>query len=239
MNIYKKIIILICISSMMLGFSVSSKNEISKKINFNKVDKEIKVEDINKEIVKYEKEVKKTIVNNKEEIRISNVNYIRNNITIPSGISKEEMKSVLLNTTGGETMLHLAEAFVEAEIKYGVNAFFMAGIVALESGFATSRRAVEDNNLTGYEVYSDDSQGKLFPSQTASILQTAKHLKENYLTEGAVYYNGLSVDAVQIKYCPDEGKGKNWEGKVNELASSFLNTYNNLYKINIQVADNK
>ena len=26
----------------------------------------------------------------------------------------------------------------------------MAGIVALESGFATSRRAIEDNNLTGY-----------------------------------------------------------------------------------------
>ncbi len=239
MNIYKKIIILICLSSMMLGFSLSSKNEISKKIKLDKVDEEIKTENINESAVKYEKDIKKLMDYNKEEVRISNVNYIRKNITIPSGINNDEMKSVLLNTVGAKTMVHLSDAFVEAENKYGVNAFFMAGVVALESGFATSRRAVEDNNLTGYEVYSDDSEGKLFKSQIESILQTAKHLKENYLTEGAVYYNGLSVDAVQIKYCPDEGKGKNWEGKVNELANSFLNTYNNLYKVDIQIADNK
>lgn len=55
----------------------------------------------------------------------------------------------------GSKIIASASAFVEAEKKYGVNAFFMAGIVALESGFATSRRAIEDNNLTGYEVYSD------------------------------------------------------------------------------------
>lgn len=239
MNIYKKIIILICLSSMMLGFSLSSKNEISKKIKLDKVDEEIKAENISESVVKYEKDIKKLMDYNKEEVRISNVNYIRKNITIPSGINNDEMKSVLLNTVGAKTMVHLADAFVEAENKYGVNAFFMAGVVALESGFATSRRAVEDNNLTGYEVYSDDSEGKLFKSQMESILQTAKHLNENYLTEGGVYYNGLSVDAVQIKYCPDEGKGKNWEGKVNELANSFLNTYNNLYKVDVQIADNK
>lgn len=239
MNIYKKIIILICLSSMMLGFGLSSKNEISEKIKLENLDAKTKVESINKKVIKYEKDMKKLMDYNNEEERISNVNYIRKNITIPSGLSNEEMKSVLLNTAGAKTMVHLADAFVEAEKKYGINAFFMAGVVALESGFATSRRAVEDNNLTGYEVYSDDSEGKLFKSQVESILQTAKHLKENYLTEGSVYYNGLSVDAVQIKYCPDEGKGKNWEGKVNELANSFLNTYNDLYKVDVQIANNK
>lgn len=239
MNIYKKIIILICLSSMMLGFGLSSKNEMSEKIKLENLDAKTKVESINKKVIKYEKDMKKLMDYNNEEERISNVNYIRKNITIPSGLSNEEMESVLLNTAGSKTMVHLADAFVEAEKKYGINAFFMAGVVALESGFATSRRAVEDNNLTGYEVYSDDSEGKLFKSQVESILQTAKHLKENYLTEGSVYYNGLSVDAVQIKYCPDEGKGKNWEGKVNELANSFLNTYNDLYKVNVQIADNK
>lgn len=216
----------------MLEFGVSSKNEISKKVKLENLDTKTKVEGINKEVKKYGKDTKKLIGYDDEE-RILNVNYIRKNIKIPSGVSNEEMKSVLLNTLGAKTMVHLSDAFVEAENKYGVNAFFMAGVVALESGFATSRRAIEDNNLTGYEVYSDDSRGKLFKSQVESILQTAKHLKENYLTEGGVYYNGLSVDAVQIKYCPDEGKDKNWEGKVNELDNSFLNTYNSLYKTNI------
>ena len=74
----------------------------------------------------------------------------------------------------------------------------MAGIVALESGFATSRRAIEDNNLTGYEVYSDSSEGRLFNSHDESVLHTARHLSKNYLKEDSMYYNGLSVDAIQI-----------------------------------------
>ena len=120
---------------------------------------------------------------------------------------------------------------VEAEKKYGVNAFFMAGIVALESGFATSRRAIEDNNLTGYEVYSDSSEGRLFNSHDESVLHTARHLSKNYLKEDSMYYNGLSVDAIQIMYCPDEEEDKRWEEKVDYLASNFLKTYDNLFRV--------
>jgi beta-N-acetylglucosaminidase len=234
MNTWKKLVILMCLSSMMLGFNISSKNELTNKIDLNKVD-EVK-EELEKEKLKNRKVQKELALKKSEEDRISKVTYIREDITIKSGLNHYEMEKVLLNTTGAETMAHLAKAFIEAEQNYGVNAFFMAGIVALESGFATSRRAIEDNNLTGYEVYSDDSEGKLFPSQVESILHTAKHLKDNYLTEGALYYNGVSVDAVQIKYCPDEGLGKNWEGKVNELANLFLKTYNDLFKNKIQIA---
>lgn len=231
MKLLKKIIVLICLSSMLMGCNLSSREKLTKEENLNKIDKEkIKINIIKREIQNYEEDKSKV-----EKSRILNVNYYRENVKVLSNINKDEMEEVLKNTKGAKSMAHLANTFVEAEKKYEVNAFFMAGIVALESGFATSRRAVEDNNLTGYEVYTDKSKGKLFLNQQESILQTAKNLSENYLKEGSKYYKGLSVDAIQINYCPDEEFDKNWEGEVNSLSNSFLETYNELFKNNIKI----
>ena len=41
----------------------------------------------------------------------------------------------------------------------------------------------------------------------------------------------LSVDAIQIMYCPDEEEDKRWEEKVDYLASNFLKTYDNLFRV--------
>lgn len=236
MNIGKKLISLVCLSSMILGFNSSSREVIAENLDLKSLDveeKEAKLEE--KKRVQEEQEKIARIEQEKSEIkRIQSVQYTRQDVTKTSGVTEEELKEVFMNTTSGDTMLHLASAFVEAEQTYGVNAFFMAGLVALESGFATSRRAVEDNNLTGYEVYNNNSEGRLFPSQIESILHTASHLKKNYLTEDAIYYNGLSVDAIQVMYCPDEGKNKQWEMKVDKISSKFLDTYDNLFKIKIQ-----
>ena len=223
MKLSKKMVSLMCLSLVMMGFGKSSTSNIIDDSNLSS-----KV--INKSV---DNVVKNASIENKKKERVEiekvEVTYTRNDMTIPSNITKEELESVFEKYKGASTMKHLASTFIDAEKEYGVNAFAMAGIVALESGFATSRRAVEDNNLTGYEVYADDSEGRLFSSQYESIMQTAKHLGENYLTKGGEYYKGVSVDAVQVSYCPDEGKGKNWDGKVDLLASGFLKTYKEIY----------
>ena len=169
------------------------------------------------------------IIIKKEKEQIESVTYDKEDMTKLSGVTEQQMEKVLNEHGAGETMAHLSKAFVDSEKEHGVNAFIMAGIVALESGFATSRRAVEDNNLTGYEVYSDDSQGKIFSSQYNSVVQTASHLSDNYLEEGAVYYLGKSIDSVQLHYCPDEEYDKKWEIHVDNLANQFLEVYKNIY----------
>lgn len=236
MRLSKRVVSLICLSSMMLGFNLSSGSNIEDNFNLSsmsvinkKVDtvvKTTKYENLKDEKIAKSQELKTKAI---EESRKENITYQREDITVISGVTEEELRTVLLTYNGADTMAHLSKALVDAENKYGVNAFAMTAIVALESGFATSRRAVEDNNLTGYEVYSDDSEGRLFNSQYDSIIHTARHLSKNYLTKDAMYYNGVSVDSVQINYCPDEGKGKNWDGKVDSLANDFLETYKNLY----------
>lgn len=233
MNLKKHLMICMCLVFMIFSFSQVSKYFIvsGENLSLNNIDNEIVTDE---EIKKLKIEYEKLQARKKEELieakRIEGVTYLRENVTVISGITEEEMKEVLLKTKGSKTMIHLANAFVDAEKKYGVNAFFMAGIVALESGFATSRRALEDNNLTGYEVYSDSSEGRLFSSHEESVLHTARHLSKNYLKEGAMYYNGLSVDAIQLMYCPDEEEDKKWEYKVDYLASNFLNTYDKLFR---------
>lgn len=244
MRLSKITVSLICLSCMMLGVDSSSKINIldnsnlssMKNINNSHSIKSINIQKVSKDKDKKSIEAEKLKIQYAEKVKSEKqrklkVTYNRDDMTLVSGITEEELKNVFRNYKGASTMSHLSKAFVDAEKEHGVNAFTMAAIVALESGFATSRRAVEDNNLTGYEVYSKDSKGKLFKTQSESILQTAKHLSKNYLTENGLYYRGVSVDDVQLSYCPDEGEGKNWNGKVDKLASDFLRTYKNLYAL--------
>ncbi len=244
MRLSKITVSLICLSCMMVGIDSSSKINILNNSNLSSmknINNSHSIKNINIPKV-YNDEDKKAIEAGKlkvqhiekiksENQRKLNVTYSRDDMTLVSGVTEEELKNVFRNYKGASTMSHLSKAFIDAEKEHGVNAFTMAAIVALESGFATSRRAIEDNNLTGYEVYSKDSKGKLFKTQSESILQTAKHLSKNYLTENGLYYNGVSVDDVQLSYCPDEGEGKNWNGKVDKLASDFLRTYKHLYSL--------
>jgi beta-N-acetylglucosaminidase len=197
-------------------------------INILQTSIDIKGEIIETEIITEVVSIEEIEIIIEEEVEKLEVVYYRDDITIKSNISKDELREVFMNYKGASTMAHLADAIVDAEEEYSVNAFAIAGIVALESGFATSRRAVEDNNLTGYEVYNDKSKGKLFDSQYESIMQTARHLAKNYLTEGGLYYKGVSVDAVQKSYCPDIKN--NWHNRVDLLASGFLNVHNELMK---------
>ena len=46
----------------------------------------------------------------------------------------------------------------------------------------------------------------------------ARNLKINYLTEGGVYYNGLSVSGVNVKYC----EGSSWSTKVDSIANGII-----------------
>lgn len=228
--IKKSIVIYILIVSFIIFIFSSNKTTfITKNTNSSneKVNENIKIKSY---VLSSTKEkLSKENVKNIEKDRVSNIVYKREDITIESGVKKEELENVFKNYKGASSMTHLSKAFVDAEELYGVNAFTMAAIVALESGFATSRRAIEDNNLTGFEVYTDESKGKLFSTQYESVIYTAKHLANNYLTKGAIYYEGVSVDDVQIHYCPDEGKNKEWEVKVDKLASGFLDVYKELY----------
>lgn len=82
----------------------------------------------------------------------------------------------------------LAADFLQAERKYGVNALYLAGIAALESGWG--RYCFEENNIFGFYC------GKTFPSKSACIDYVAAFMRENYLSQGGKYYNGATLEGI-------------------------------------------
>lgn len=167
---------------------------------------EEKVQTIKKQIKKFKEEIKK-----EEQTRYFNPN----DVSALSHITVADAKHMLEETALYED----AKAYVKAEEKYHVNAVFLMGIAAHESAWGTSRRAREDNNLTGYGVTSDHAKGINKSTKEAGLLATAETLHEKYLTPGGSYYVGTSAAAVNKHYCV----GGEWAAAVVKNAYLLMN----------------
>lgn len=165
----------------------------------------------------------------------SGIQYNEFDLREVSNVTEDELNQIL----DGTNLKELVPYYKEAEEKYGVNALFLIGITALESGWGTSDRAIYDNNYTGFGVYDDSSEGINSSTKRGNILGTAKCLSEQYLSENGDYYNGYSIKEVNIKYCLDKNKNPdyNWSTEINkivkDLKSEILvirkNNYNKIH----------
>lgn len=118
----------------------------------------------------------------------------------------------------------LGSWYLKAEQVYGVNAIFLVALTAQESTWGTSNRAVTQNNLSGYAVYSDSAEGATFDSKGESIMDTAKLIGEKYINPDGEYYNGTSVASVNIRYCP--GDRGHWSSSITKIAYDLVNKIN-------------
>lgn len=171
--------------------------------SFSEIEKEVK--NIDQKISTYKERVKK-----EKEERF----FDPNNVSSVSNITVDDAKKML----DGTALYQEAESFVKAERLYNVNAVFLMGIAAHESAWGTSRRAREDNNLTGYGVYSDSSKGINKQTKEEGLLATAETLHERYLTKGGSYYEGTSITDVNKHYCV----GDEWASAVANYAYQLM-----------------
>ena len=171
------------------------------------------------------KDVNSKYENTKKEIdgMLKKVSFNSDDVTQPSNVTEYHMRKALKGTA----LYKEASSFVEAEKKYGVNALFLAGIVANESSWGKSDRANYQNNLSGYAVYSRGAEGRTFDSWKESILETAKLLSNDYLKPNGKYYNGKSISEVNTLYCQADGQPDyRWSGIVGSIANDFKNKIN-------------
>ncbi len=117
-------------------------------------------------------------------------------LTEKSGLTAEELKSGLLYE-----LYSLADDFIAAEEKYGVNAVFLAAVAALESGWGKS--CFRENNIFGWS-------GKSFSSKEECIDFVAGKIAENYLSEDGKYHNGKTLSGVNVCY----NGNSFWEEKI-------------------------
>lgn len=109
----------------------------------------------------------------------------------PCGLSTEELETVLKYD-----LKPYAQAFLNAEEDYGINACFLASISALESGWGRYR--FKENNIFGFGQ-------KAFDDVEHCIDYVAWYLRKNYLNEEGKYYRGGTIADIGKVWCPDDG----------------------------------
>lgn len=141
-------------------------------------------------------------------------------VSIPSGLSIEQFRKILqynekdINNVFTEN----ADYFYYAEQEYGINGVFLAAIAIHESGYGTSKIAMDKNNLFGYMAYDNSAyaSAKTFNSYSEGIDLVARVLIKYYLnSKGSIIYGGEVAD------------GRYYSGKTIKSVNKFYATDTN------------
>jgi len=165
----------------------------------------------------------------------SNVEYTKNELlqTVsknmklnkPSGLNLEQFEKIFENESKDKNGIFKdnAKYFYYIEQSYGINGIFVAAVGIHESGWGTSKIAVNKKNLFGYGAYDMNAYASAYAynGYAAGIDMLARVFMKHYLNpkgtsiyNGEVstgkYYNGSTVSGVNKKYATD----KNWANAV-------------------------
>ena len=140
-------------------------------------------------------------------------------LTTSSGLTLSDYKTILSNISLDKNKIfeQNAEAFYNAEQKYKINGMFLVAIGIHESGWGTSKIALEKGNLFGYRAYDSDpyNSASSFENYAEGINTVAEALATRYLyvngtqisdelTARGPYFNGTTIQAVNTRYASDQ-----------------------------------
>lgn len=194
-------------------------NAVKKILKEKKIDEQIKALKVERlklnQNIDMEKQVLSQMKIDLQELNaLDGVVFNPNDVTEVSNISVKQMRQILQDTD----LQEFAPVYVRIEKELHINAIAICALSALESGWGTSKRAKEDHNYTGFGVYSDEAEGINAASGEENLLMTAKHIREKYLTKGAVYDNGPSLIGINTMYCV----GDTWAYKIADIGYRLM-----------------
>ncbi len=149
-------------------------------------------------------------------VMATSIGSVYDDVRLKSGASASEIDAKL----AGTNLEGLGASFVNAEQKYGVNAWFLTGLAIHESGYGSSKIATDKNNVFGFQAYdaSPYESARTFASKEEGVDVVAKYLSEAYLTPGGTYYNGVSIDNIGKRYATDP----NWADAIKKHMANLL-----------------
>lgn len=151
------------------------------------------------------------------------------NLLTPSAITAYELDQFL----AGTAMQGLGHAFVQAELKTGVNAIFLTSLAIHESAWGKSRIAQDKNNMFGYGAYdrSPYESAVSFSTKQEGIIFVGNKLRQNYLETSGRYYTSSTLAGVNHRYSTD----KKWASKIaetmNQIESDTIHNQDTAYEV--------
>ena len=151
-----------------------------------------------------------------------------------SGLTLEQFVQILSGDSNDKNNIFTenAEYFYYIEEQYNINGIFVAAVAIHESGWGTSKIALNKKNLFGYGAYDSSPYEKAyeFDSYAEGIDLLARVFTKHYINkkgttifDGQVasgkYYNGSTLDGINQKYATDP----NWANGVYKWMSYLYN----------------
>ncbi|MED2199631.1 glucosaminidase domain-containing protein, partial [Bacillus thuringiensis] len=148
----------------------------------------------------------------KDKEIITATSYEDLNLTVASKITAQEIDSFIAKYHSDSPLVGHGQDFINAQNQYGVNAQYLAAHAILESGYGKSEIAYRKHNLFGLRAYDKDpfKYAKYLPTYGDSIAYNANYVRERYLEEDGMHYNGPTLAGMNVKYASDKG----WAGKI-------------------------
>jgi len=143
--------------------------------------------------------------------------YLNYDLTEPSNVSAEDIDEYLNDTN----LEGLGAAFLDAELKYDVNAKYLMAHAIHESNWGRSKIASDKYNIFGFKAYDANpyENAKTYSSYEESIDLTARFIAKNYLNEDGKYYNGSTLKGMNIYYA----SSNEWSYKIAKIMKDFDN----------------
>lgn len=140
--------------------------------------------------------------------------YLTFDVTSPSGLTEAEYAILLPDTLKG-----LEKSLIYCD-KQGINGVVMLSIAILESDYGKSRIAKDKNNLLGYGAKDSSpyESAVTFKDFNNCIETVAPLLIENYLMKDGKYYNGSTLNGMNVKYC----SSSLWASKVSNIMVDLM-----------------
>ncbi|MGB9866699.1 MAG: glucosaminidase domain-containing protein [Bacillota bacterium] len=122
-------------------------------------------------------------------------------LRLPSGANAQTLDRYF----GQSPIAGLGKDFIEAELKWRVNAVFAAAVACHESNFGRSTIAQSKKNLFGICAYDTDPYGsaRTYGSFKESIEDFCRLISREYLNPGGKYFHSPTVVGVGKRYASD------------------------------------
>ncbi len=161
----------------------------------------------------------------------------------PSGISADAINEAFKNSGKlaglGETFVNLESSIPRAPSPLGIiiespneggrvmNALYLAAHAAWETGWGDSRIFKDKNNAFGYGAYDSSPYESAYTFASASdcINYAANKIKDSYLTQGGKYYNGPTLQGMNVEYAQDKAWAEGIASimlKISKLDPNFI-----------------
>lgn len=142
-------------------------------------------------------------------------NYLDYDLRSSSNLDASQINYFLMDTK----LEGLGDAFIEAEMQYGINAKYLMALAIHESNWGKSQIATDKYNLFGFRAYDANaySNAMTYSSFEESIDYAASFISKNYLNEDGKYYNGPTLVGINIRYASSD----TWATEIAAIMQKF------------------